>query len=112
MIEKLFSVLPDWAKSKLLVRIVYTISSFMTARIIGFLTGDYLNAIAGKFVAAAGHIGVVLQFKVVSIDQRTLEAFITGVLMIAAEFLINHLHENTVLPAIQATASSTEGAPK
>lgn len=103
MLEKMFGMLPDWVKSKLMVRIVYTAGSFITARVIGFLTGDYLNNIAAKVVAASGHIGIVLQFKIVSVDQRTLEAFITGTLMIAAEFVINHVHENTVKPAILAT---------
>lgn len=114
MLEKLFENLPDWVKSKLMVRIIYTVSSFLTARCVAFLTGDYLNNLAGKFVAASGHLGIVLQFKVVSVDQRTLEAAITGVLMIGAEFVINHVHENAVLPAIQATATvtPTEGTPK
>lgn len=103
MLEKLFEFTPDWLKSKVMVRIVYTAGSFLAARIVAFLTGDYLNAIAGKFVAASGHLGIVLQFKVVSVDERTLEAVITGALMIAAEFLINHLHENTVKPAILAS---------
>jgi hypothetical protein len=111
MLEKMFGVLPDWIKSKVMVRIVYTAGSFITARLIAFLTGDYLNALAGKFVAASGHLGIVLQFKVVSVDQRVLETAITGALMIIAEFVINHLHESTVKPAILAT-TSTEGGPK
>ena len=110
MLEKFFGMLPDWVKSKLMVRIVYTAGSFITARVISFLTGDYLNAIAAKFVAAGGHIGIELQFKIVSIDQRTLEAAITGALMVAAEFVISHVHENTVKPAILATTDS--GGPK
>ncbi len=103
MLEKVFGALPEWVKSKLMVRIVYTAASFLTARAISFLTGDYLNSIAGKFVAASGHLGIVLQFKVVSVDERTLEAAITGALMIAAEFALNHLHETVVKPAILAT---------
>jgi hypothetical protein len=110
MLEKFFRVLPDWVKSKVMVRIVYTAASFLTARVISFLTGDYLNNIAGKFVAASGHLGIVLQFKVVSVDERTLEAAITGALMIAAEFLINHLHENTVKPAILAAAAPPQSS--
>ncbi len=108
MLEKMFTILPDWVQSKLMVRIIYTAGSFLTARAISFLTGDYLNNIAGKFVAASGHLGIVLQFKIVSIDQRTLEAAITGGLMIVAEFVINHLHENTVKPAILAAAAAPE----
>jgi hypothetical protein len=106
MLETLFNKLPDWAKSKILIRIVYTVSSFLTARAVAFLTGDYLDTIAGKFVAASGHMGVQLQFKVVSVDQRTLEAAITGFLMIAAEFLIQHIHDNHVLPAIAPEAKA------
>lgn len=112
MLEKMFDVMPDWIKSKLMIRIVYTAGSFVTARVISFLTGDYLNAIAGKFVAASGHLGIVLQFKIVSIDERTLEAAITGVLMIVAEFVISHVHENYVKPAVapEATAGAAAGA--
>lgn len=117
MIEKFFDMLPDWAKSKLLIRIVYTASSFVTARVIAFLTGNYLNTFASKVVSQAGHIGIVLQFKIVSVDQRVLEGFITGVLMVAAEFLIEHFHENVVLPAVapakqEAAAEAPKGASK
>lgn len=108
MLEKLFAVTPDWLKSKVAVRIVYTVASFVTARCVAFLTGDYLNTIAGKFVAASGQLGIVLQFKVVSVDQRTLEAAITGALMIAAEFAINHFHDNVVKPAILATTPTPD----
>jgi ribonuclease PH len=113
MLEKMFDFMPDWLKSKLVIRIVYTAGSFITARVISFLTGDYLNAIAGKFVAASGHLGIVLQFKVVSVDERTLEAAITGALMIAAEFVINHVHENYVKPAVApaSTAAAAAAAP-
>ena len=113
MLETMFDHLPDWIKSKLMIRIVYTAGSFITARVVSFLTGDYLNAFAGKFVAASGHLGIVLQFKIVSIDQRTLEAAITGALMIAAEFVINHVHENYVKPAVApaATAAAEAAAP-
>lgn len=111
MLEKFFGVLPEWVKSKIVVRIVYTAASFLTARCVSFLTGDYLNSIAGKFVAASGHLGIILQFKVVSVDERVLEAAITGVLMIAAEFVISHIHENKVKPAILATESQG-GTPK
>ena len=110
MLEKLFSVTPDWIKSKLMVRIIYTAGSFVTARCVAFLTGDYLNAVAGKFVAASGQLGIVLQFKVVSVDQRTLEAAITGALMIASEFLISHIHENYVKPAIAPAATAAAAA--
>ncbi len=112
MLEKMFTALPDWAQSKIMVRIVYTASSFITARVISLLTGDYLNTIAGKFVAASGHIGIQLQFKIVSIDERTLEAAVTGALMIVAEFAISHLHENTVKPAILAAAETKEETSK
>lgn len=110
MLEKMFDFLPDWLKSKLMIRIVYTAGSFVTARVISFLTGDYLNNIAGKFVAASGHLGIVLQFKVVSVDERTLEAVITGALMIAAEFVISHIHENYVKPAVAPEASAAAAA--
>lgn len=110
MLEKMFDVLPDWLKSKLMIRIVYTAGSFITARVISFLTGDYLNAFAGKFVAASGHLGIVLQFKVVSVDQRTLETAITGALMIAAEFVISHIHENYVKPAVAPEAAKAAEA--
>ena len=86
-----------------MVRIVYTAGSFITARLMAFLTGNYLNNIAAKVVAESGHIGIQLQFKVVSVDQRALEGFITGILMIGAEFVINHMHEHYVKPAIIAT---------
>lgn len=104
MLEKLFGALPDWVKSKLMIRIVYTAGSFITARIVSFLTGDYLAQIMGKVVEQAGHIGIVIQFKVISVDDRVLEGFITGILMLAAEFVINHMHENYVKPAVLATA--------
>lgn len=110
MLEKMFTVLPDWVKSKLMIRIVYTVGSFITARIMAFLTGDYLNAIAGKFVAASGHMGIVLQFKIVSVDERTLEAAITGGLMIIAEFVIDHIHETYVKPAVAPEATAAAAA--
>ncbi len=113
MLEKMFDMMPDWLKSKLMIRIVYTAGSFLTARIIGFLTGDYLNNLAAQVVAASGHVGIELQFKVVSVDQRTFEAFITGLLMVAAEFVISHVHETYVKPAVApaATAAAAEAAP-
>lgn len=105
-LEKFFSMLPDWVKSKLVMRIIYTGSSFLTARVISFLTGQYLDDVFGKFVAASGHIGIQVQLKVVSVDSKVLEATITGLLMIVGEFVISHIHENTVKPAILATAST------
>lgn len=110
MLENIFGAMPEWLKSKLMVRIIYTSASFLTARTVSFLTGQYLDDVFGKFVAASGHIGIQLQIKVVSVDSKVLEAAITGVLMIAAEFVINHIHENAVKPAILATAAPT--APK
>lgn len=112
MLEKMFETLPNWLKSKVVVRIVYTASSFLAARIIAFLTGDYLAKITGEIVEQAGHIGIQLQLKVVSVDQRVLEGFITGILMIGAEFVINHFHENTVKPAILASQDTPPPAGK
>lgn len=106
MLEKFFDAMPDWVKSKLVMRIVYTASSFATARIVSFLTGQYLDDVFGKFVAASGHIGIQVQLKVVSVDSRVLEGFITGLLMIAGEFIISHIHENHVKPAILATTDA------
>jgi hypothetical protein len=103
MLEKLFGALPDWVKSKLMMRIIYTVSSFLTARVISFLTGQYLDDVFGKFVAASGHIGIVVQLKVVSVDSKVLEAAITGLLMIMGEFVISHVHENKIKPAILAS---------
>ena len=56
MLEKLFSVTPDWIKSKLMVRIIYTAGSFVTARCVAFLTGDYLNAVVRLHVKRIGSL--------------------------------------------------------
>lgn len=105
MLDKMFGILPDWLKSKIAIRIVYTGGSFLTARIVSFLTGDYLAHIMGKVVEQAGHIGIVIQFKIVSVDARVLEGIITGILMIIGEFAISHIHENYVKPVVAPSAT-------
>lgn len=110
MLEKMFNVLPDFMQNKLIIRMVYTAGSFLTARVIGFLTGDYLGKMLGEVVEQSARVGIHVQIKVLSIDQMTLEAAITGVLMIAGEFVIHHIHENYVKPVVAPAQAAAAAA--
>lgn len=98
--ETLFNMMPDWMKSKLCIRIIYTASSFITARIVAFLTGDYLGKALSEVCEQVGKVGIPLTIHVGAIDQLKLQSFITGILMIAAEWVIQNVHENHVLPIV------------
>jgi len=100
MIEKAFDVMPDWMKGKLVIRMTYTAASFITARVISFLTGDYLNHALAVAVADLGKVGIHVVIQIQSVDKQTLEAFVTGLLMIAGEWFIQHFHSKVVLPNV------------
>ncbi len=104
MIEKLFGVLPDWAQNKLVIRMTYTAGSFITARIISFLTGDYLNHAFAAAMAALSKVGIHMVIQVVSVDKQVLEAFVTAGLMIGSEWVIQHFHDNHVVPVVAPAA--------
>jgi len=96
--------LPEWAKTKLGMRMAYTCGSFIAARLVSFLTGTYVNHGISLFIAFLAKMGVVVVIQIVSINERVLEAAITGCLMIAGEWGIQHFHETQVLPVVAPKA--------
>jgi len=111
MIEKLFSILPDWAQNKLAIRAVYTAGSFISARVIAFLTGPTLDHSFSVVMMAASKIGIPLVIKLNGpVNERVLETFITGTLMVSAEWLIQKFHEKHVVPVVAPVAQQAAQA--
>lgn len=100
MFEKLFAAMPEWMKGQLVIRVIYTISSFITARAVAFLTGSYLASVLALIMKHLATVGIQLEVKVVAIDQGMLQAAVTGFLMIAAEYIIHQVHSKIVLPNV------------
>ena len=107
-LEKTLDVLPEWVKSKLVLRIIYTVGSFITARLISFLTGNYVNHALSVAITALAKVGINAVIQIVSINEKLLEASITGALMIIGEFVINNVHENHVKPIVVAQQEQTQ----
>ena len=110
MIEKLLNILPDFMKQKLGMRIIYTVGSFATARLVAFLTGNYVNHALSVAVAAMAKIGINAVIQITSINEKLLEASITGFLMIVGEYFIEQFHDKKVLPVVAPEAQQAASA--
>ena len=100
MIEKMFDILPDWAQNKIVVRMVYAGGSFTAARFTAFLTGDYLAKILNLIVSNANHIGIHLKIQVLSVDRPTLQTAITGIYLVALQWVVEEFHSKKVIPVV------------
>lgn len=91
MLAKIFDVLPDWAKSKIAIRIVYTLASLAAAHAMTFLSMPAVQAILVQiFVDPHLQPGA----------EEFLKTSIVALMMAAGEFLIQRFHEDHVIPIV------------
>lgn len=108
MIEKMFDLLPDWVQHKLVIRMVYTAASFLAAHAAAFLVGPVVQHGWGVVVLFGAHAGIPFAPNLLTgpVDTMKLEVYVSGILMIGAEWLIQHFHDNHVKPIV---APETQG---
>lgn len=91
MIEQLFSVLPEWAKSKIAIRIAYTLGSLAAAHAITFLSMPAVQGVLAKIFVDPHLQPGAAEF---------LKTAIIGLVMTAGEFVIERVHDNHVKPVV------------
>lgn len=87
----------DFLLKQIVVRILYTAGSFATSHLIAL-------AAMGPVQSVLSQAGVSFQVT----DPSKLETYLTGLLMIGAEFVLHAFHQNVVLPQVAPTQGETK----